>query len=98
MAWLGLFAPALSADETGAGFQYIPLASYGSLSAGEQSLDSAGLGAIVMAPDLIIMAMYAWHAYREKVLLDYPAVFHTLDFLVDGKKVTIIPMFCCPCS
>ena len=86
---LGALAPTIHAAETADaeadGFSLIPLAAYEFLSAGEQSLDSGSIGLIAMSPNLMIVGMYSLHSYREAALFDYPAEFHTVDALADGK-------------
>ncbi|HDP80661.1 MAG TPA: hypothetical protein ENN21_07450 [Spirochaetes bacterium] len=68
------------------GVNYIPLLTYGYLSLDSQSIHSPGAGLVVKSEDVMFVGLYVHHSMEEPLVRDYPADYHSIDTLLDGKK------------
>ena len=63
----------------------IPVFQYDYLSLDAQNLISMGGGFVIQNSDVTFTGIYMRHSFSDKVLHDYPDIFHTIDTLLDGK-------------
>jgi hypothetical protein len=98
---IGLLAAAVSAEadheQENPGTRFIPLLGYDHVSLDKQTIFTPALGLMVtqgiMEPGnveetdkLLIVGLYKTPIFGKSLQYDYPSVYHSIDFLLDGQK------------
>jgi hypothetical protein len=65
---------------------YIPVLTYDLLSLERETIHSPGIGLIAMNESVTAVALYTRHSTVKSSLEEYPDLYHSLEFLIDGKK------------
>jgi hypothetical protein len=82
--------PRIGAEEepgtSSQGLRYVPMMQYESLSLGAQRVMSPGLGIALMDEGLMATGFYTGYRFGKDLALRYPRNYHSIDFLVDGKR------------
>ncbi len=67
-------------------FQVIPLGQYEHVSLTKQIIHSPAIGAVVMSANTQAIGLYTRRALTEPRWEGYPAVYHTIDFLLESNR------------
>lgn len=73
-------------EESTPGLSYVPMMKYESLSLGAQHVMSPGMGIALMGEGFMMTGFYTGFRFKEDLALEYPRNYHSIDFLVDGKR------------
>jgi hypothetical protein len=68
--------------------RFIPVVKYDYLSLDSRVIHSPGAGLIIMSGDVTAAGFYTRHEFMETLSYDYPDVYHSLEFIVDGRIKT----------